>query len=146
MLSEQAGIAGALGAHMAASAGMAGAGQPGRGASEAGGGGALSDQYAAEMAQAAPQLRALRIDSEVAPAPAAGGQTGVGVRTSPPDMQVCVFVASAHPLWCREECGEPASRMMFPLSRRAIDVTRALYMNSSNSVSEDVAADGMHGP
>lgn len=80
----QAGVAGAFGAH-AASGGVGAGGQSQRSTSDGGGGGGVPDQYAAEMAQAAPQLRALRIDSE---APAAGGPAGVRTRISPPDTQV----------------------------------------------------------
>ena len=69
----QARIAGALGVHVA-SAG-AGGRQSGRSASDGGDSG-IQELCAAEMAQVAPQLRALRIESE-APAASAGSQTGV---------------------------------------------------------------------
>ncbi len=88
MLSEQAGVAGAFGAHTISSGMVASGGQSQRSTSDGGGGGGggVPDQYAAEMARAAPQLRALRIDSE-APA-AVGGPAGVRTRISPPDTQV----------------------------------------------------------
>ena len=72
MLCWQARIAGAIGAHVASSTGAGTGEQSGRGTSDGGGG--LQEQCAAEMAQVAPQLRALRIDSE---AGLVGGQSGI---------------------------------------------------------------------
>ena len=87
-----------------ASGGLGAGGQSQRSTSDGGGGG-VPDQYAAAMAQAAPQLRALRIDSE---APAAGGPGGVRTRISPPDMQVVDMPAVVHAdpwhLQCKSRC------------------------------------------
>ena len=77
----QARIAGALGAH-AASAGM-GSGQLRRVSS------GLHEQTAAEMAQVAPQLRALRIDSEAPIARISPSGTGVRYLVSLQEADSC---------------------------------------------------------